>query len=90
MKLITVLGPSHSGKTTLVTALAALDGAPGKKLDISGVASVQNFRFMDEDWAAIDIAGGVENLSQAGPALAASDAAVLCVPADADAAVLVS
>lgn len=88
MKLITVLGPSHSGKSTLVAALAGLEGPPGKKLDIAGVAAVQNFKFMDEDWAAIDIAGGVENLSQAGPALAASDAAVLCVPADADAAVL--
>ena len=43
---------------------------------------------MGEDWAAIDIAGGSENLSAVGPALAASDIAVICVPPDADAAVL--
>ncbi len=88
MKVFTVLGPSHSGKTTLVDALVGLDGKPGKAFEVPGVAAVRSFGFMDEDWAAIDIAGGSENLAPVGAALAASDAAVLCVPADADAAVL--
>lgn len=88
MKVFTVLGPSHSGKSTLVEALAGLEESPGKRLDIPGVAAVQGFGFMGEDWAAIDIAGGTENLAPVGAALAASDAAVLCVPADAEAAVL--
>ncbi len=88
MKVFTVLGPSHAGKSTLVEALVGLEDSPGKRLDIPGVASVQGFGFMGEDWAAIDIAGGSENLSPVGAALAASDAAVLCVPADADDAVL--
>ncbi len=88
MRLFTVLGPSHAGKSSLVEALAGLDGVSGKLLDIPGVARVRSFGFMGDDWAAIDIAGGSENLAPVGPALAASDAAVLCVPADADAAVL--
>ena len=88
MRVVTILGPSHSGKTTLVDAMVGLEGAAGAHMDVAGVASVRNFKYMGDGWAAIDIAGGAENLSQAGAALAASDAAVLCVPADADAAVL--
>lgn len=88
MRVFTVLGPSHAGKSTLVEALVGLDGTPGKTFEVSGVAKVRSFGFMGEDWAAIDIAGGSENLAPVGGALAASDAAVLCVPADADGAVL--
>ena len=88
MRVFTIMGPSQSGKTTLARALAGLDGAMGKRQETAAVAAMQPFSFMAEDWAAIDLAGGAENLAQAGPALAASDAAVLCVPADPDAAVL--
>ena len=88
MRVFTVMGPSGSGKSTLVEALVGLEASPGKTLAVPGVATVRSFGFMDEDWAAIDIAGGSENLSPVGAALAASDAVVLCVPADADAAVL--
>ncbi|WP_343117349.1 elongation factor G [Ostreiculturibacter nitratireducens] len=88
MRVLSVLGPSQSGKTTLVEAMAGLEESHEKPLDIEGVASARKFRFMDEDWAAFDIVGGADNLAQLGPALAASDAAVLCVPADAEAAVL--
>lgn len=88
MRVFTVLGPSHSGKTALVQALAALDGQRGKSLTIPGVATVSAFAFMGEDWAAIDMAGGPENLGAADCALGASDIAVICVPADAEGAVL--
>ncbi len=88
MRVFTVLGPSQSGKTTLVTALAGLEEQRPATLDVTGTAKVTSFSFMGDDWTAIDIAGGADNLAPAGPALAASDAAVLCVPADADAAVL--
>ena len=88
MRVFTVLGPSNSGKSTLVQALAGLEGSPGKSLSVPGVATVASFGFMGEDWAAIDVAGGSENLGPIGPALAASDIALICVPADADAAVL--
>lgn len=88
MRVFTVLGPSGAGKSTLVQALAALEERRGKTLSVPGVASVTSFGFMGQDWAAIDIAGGAENLGSVGPALAASDIAVLVVPPDAEAAVL--
>lgn len=88
MRVFTVLGPSGSGKTSLVHALAGLEGGHGRTLTIAGVAAISSFRFMEEDWAAIDMAGGVETLGMADAALAASDIAILCVPPDADAAVL--
>jgi elongation factor G len=88
MRVFTVLGPSQSGKTTLVAALVGLDGHGGKSFETAGATSVRRFSFLDEEWAAIDVAGGADNLPAVGPALAASDAAVLCVPAEADAAVL--
>ena len=88
MRVFTVIGASHSGKTTLTEALAGLEDTPGESLEVAGVATVRTFRFMGDDWAAIDIADGPENLSHAGPALAASDAVVLCVAAEAEAAVL--
>ncbi len=88
MRVFTVLGPSGSGKTTLVQALSDLDGKRGKSLAVPGVATVTSFRFMDEDWGAIDMAGGAENLGAVTAALAASDIAVVCVPPDAESAVL--
>lgn len=88
MRVFTVLGPSQSGKSTLIDGLVGLEEQRPVTLDIPGVAKVSQFGFMGDDWTAVDIAGGAENLSTAGPALAASDAAVLCVGADPDAAVL--
>ncbi|MEL6647879.1 MAG: elongation factor G, partial [Pseudomonadota bacterium] len=84
----TVLGPSQSGKSTLLKGLIGLEPQRATSLDLQGAATATEFTFMGDDWCAIDIAGGAENLSTAGPALAASDAAVLCVGADPDAAVL--
>ena len=88
MRVFSVVGPSSAGKSTLLEALVGLDGSPGKTLEVPGVATVRSFGFMGDDWAAIDIAGGTENIAPVGPALAASDAVVLCVPTDADGAVL--
>lgn len=86
MRVFTVLGPSQSGKSTLVEGLVGLEAKRAQVLDLPGVARVSRFGFMGDDWTAIDIAGGAENLCTAGPALAASDAAVLCVGTDAEAA----
>ena len=88
MRTFTIMGPPHAGKSALIEALAGLEGGRGKTLATMGGAGVTSFRFMGDDWAAFDIPGGLEFLPQAGPALAASDAAVLCVPAEAGAAVL--
>ncbi|MGI9394244.1 MAG: GTP-binding protein, partial [Boseongicola sp.] len=88
MRAFTVIGPSQSGKSTLVEALAGLEGAKPQTLKLMGDASVTKFDFLGDRWAAFDIPGGQDNISLIGPALAASDAAVLCAPAEGDAAVL--
>ena len=88
MKVFTVLGPSGSGKTTLIEALAGLDGPGGGTSHAVGGVAVRLFSYLGEDWAALEVPGGADTLALAGPALAMSDAAVLCVPADEDAAVL--
>ena len=88
MRVFTVLGPSHSGKSTLVDDLGRLDGPGGTTLKVSDAARLHVFKYLGDDWAAFDIAGGPDNIAYAGPAMAASDAVVLCVPPESDAAVL--
>ncbi len=87
MRVFCVIGPTHSGKSTLVKALGGLDGSD-RRVDISGVVTLHSFDYLDEPWAAIDVDGGGDALAYVGPALAASDAAVLCLPPDPEAAQL--
>jgi elongation factor G len=56
--------------------------------DASNGLALTRFTFLGEPWCAIDIAGSAEYSSAAGAALMASDAAILCLPADPAAAVL--
>ena len=87
MRVFSVLGPAQSGKSTLIQALARLEGRP-ESFDIGGVVGLHRFDYLDEAWMAIEVDGGSDTLAYAGPALALSDVAVLCVPPDPDAAVL--
>ncbi len=87
MRCFAVLGPSQSGKTELVKALAALEDAHPQS-EAAGHLSLTRFRFMDEEWGALDIAGGPEFARMSGAALLAADAAVLCVSPDPGEAVL--
>ncbi|MCB2115135.1 MAG: elongation factor G [Rhodobacteraceae bacterium] len=87
MRCITVLGPSQSGKTELVKALVALEGGHSRS-ETAGHLALTRFGFMGEDWCALDVAGGPEYARMGGAALLAADAAVLCVAADPDEAVL--
>jgi elongation factor G len=87
MRCFTVLGPSQSGKTELVRALAALEDAHPRS-ETAGHLTLTRFGFMDEDWCAIDVAGGPEFARMGGAALLAADAAVICVAPDPDEAVL--
>ncbi|MGL4281398.1 MAG: elongation factor G [Albidovulum sp.] len=87
MRCVAVLGPSQSGKTELVKALAALEDAHPQS-ETAGHLSLTRFRFMGEDWGALDVAGGPEFARMGGAALLAADAAVLCVSPDPDEAVL--
>lgn len=88
MRVATILGPSQAGKTTLAGALAALDDERPRRLTLYGDVAATRFSFMGEPWAILDAPGGSHNLPLVSAALAASDAAILCVPAEADAAVL--
>ena len=85
MRCFTVIGPSHSGKTTLVKALGELEGGSAES-SFSDRLSFRVFNYIGESWGAIDVAGGTDNLGAAGHALAASDSAVLCVPPNPDGA----
>ncbi|MGV6848284.1 MAG: elongation factor G [Marinibacterium sp.] len=88
MRAVTIIGPSQSGKSTLAAALAGLEGSRARPMHFMGDVQARSFDFMGEPWTVFDVPGGVENAAQIGPVLAASDAAVLCVPADTGAAVL--
>lgn len=87
MRCITVLGPSQSGKTELVRALAALDDDHPRS-ETAGHLTLTRFGFMGEDWCALDLSGGPEFARMGGAALLAADAAVLCVAPDPEEAVL--
>ncbi len=87
MRVFTVLGPSQSGKTTLVEAISRLDDRP-TTFDVSGTVHLHGFSYLGEPWCAVDVDGGGDNLAYVGPAMAISDAAVVVVPPDPNAAVL--
>lgn len=89
MRVFTVIGPTQSGKTTLVDHLCGLEGR-AQHFDIAGTVRMSAFSYLEESWLAIDIQGGPDALAYVGPALAASDEAVICVPPDPEAAVLVA
>ena len=74
MRAFAVLGPPQSGKTTLIAAMAGLEGSRSKTDALLGGSSITTFKYMGDDWAAIDIPGGHDSLALAGPALAACDA----------------
>lgn len=87
MRCFTILGPAASGKSTLVEALARLEGTRPEATEESGVRTL-SFPFVGEQWFAIDCPGGAEALPEARQTLLASDVAVICVPPDPEQAVL--
>lgn len=87
MRVVTILGPSQSGKTTLVRQLAGLESGAAAS-ENCGHLTLTSFRFLDEAWCALDLPGGAEYAALSQGALMASDAAVLVVPPDPAAAVL--
>ncbi len=88
VRAIAVIGPSQSGKSTLIEGIAGFDGGRGTTLGLYGGAAITAFDFMTEPWAALEVPGGHDHQGLVGPVLAACDAAVLCVPAQVDAAEL--
>lgn len=87
MRCFTVLGPSQTGKSTIVEKLGSLEGAPRKSISPYGL-NLTEFSFGNEAWCALDTPGGNEALVHAQHALLASDACILCVSPTPDEAVL--
>jgi len=87
MRCISVLGPSQSGKSTLVKQLAALDGGRSAA-EAMDPLTITSFDYLGEPWCALDLPGGSEYAALAQGALMASDAAVLVVPPEPEAAML--
>ncbi|MGM4913150.1 elongation factor G [Rhizobium sp. 768_B6_N1_8] len=78
MRCFTVLGPSQTGKSTVVEKLGSLEGAPRKSSSPYGL-NLTEFTFGNEAWCALDAPGPNEALAHAQHALLASDACILCV-----------
>lgn len=87
MRCFTVLGPSQTGKSTVVEKLGSLEGAPRKSISPYGL-NLTEFTFGNESWCALDAPGGTEALAHVQHALLASDACILCVSPVPDEAVL--
>lgn len=86
MRSLLVLGPSQSGKSTLVARLAGLEG--NAAVETAEHLTLTRFGFMGDRWCAIELAGGADFATMAGAGLMAADVAVLVVPPDPAAAVL--
>jgi elongation factor G len=78
MRCFTVLGPSQTGKTTVVEKLGSLEGTPRKSSSPHGL-NLTEFTFGNEAWCALDAPGAAESLPHVQHALLASDACILCV-----------
>jgi elongation factor G len=87
MRCFTVLGPSQTGKSTVVEKLGSLEGAPRKSSSPYGL-NLTEFTFGNEAWCALDAPGSSEALVHAQHALLASDACILCVSSAPEEAVL--
>ncbi|MEM9148190.1 MAG: elongation factor G [Pseudomonadota bacterium] len=87
MRLICVVGPSQSGKSTLVDALAGQGTRAGESALGSHMRLVR-CDWSGEPWGLIDCAGAIEAAPMIRTALIAADAMIVCVGPDPDQAVL--
>ncbi|WFU12018.1 elongation factor G (plasmid) [Rhizobium sp. CB3090] len=87
MRCFTVLGPSQTGKSTVVEKLSSLEGPPRKSSSPYGL-NLTEFTFSNETWCALDAPGPNEALAHVQHALLASDACILCISPAPEEAVL--
>ncbi|MEF2074238.1 elongation factor G [Consotaella aegiceratis] len=78
MRCFSVIGPSQTGKSTLVAKLASIEGQ-AKGSSSQDALALTEFEFLDEPWCALDTPGAIEFVALAQDALVASDACILCV-----------
>ncbi|TVQ55401.1 MAG: elongation factor G [Rhodobacteraceae bacterium] len=86
-RCVALIGPAHSGKSTLADALAALGGAAAPPASPTE-ARVLAFDYLGERWTVIDCPGAPDLLGLARDALLAADVAVVVAPPEPDAAAL--
>ena len=67
MRAVAVVGPSQSGKSTLIEGAAALEGARSQTLRMHGDTAITTFEFMGDPWAMLEAPGGHDSFSQVGP-----------------------
>lgn len=82
MKVISLIGPEQSGKTTVVEQLSKLEKNHRLSLKLFSGVEAHQFSFLEEKWTFFDLAGGVQNLASQKPALLASDAVVIVLPSN--------
>lgn len=83
-----VIGAPGTGKSTLTDRLAAIEGRQATPHGGANEPRVVAFRYLGEDWTAIDCPGSIEFLQDSVDALLVADAAVIVVPPDPEAAAL--
>ena len=86
-RCVAVVGQTGVGKSTLVDALAGLEGNKPPE-PAAGEVRCVNTSFLGERWAFLDCPGSLEFLQQSMDALLAADAAVICLSPDPEHAVL--
>jgi elongation factor G len=77
-RCIAVLGAAGSGKSTLVDRLCGLEGG-GAPAAATYETRAARFKFIGDDWTALDCPGSLEFMQQSMDALLAADAAVIVV-----------
>ncbi|MEM7778745.1 MAG: GTP-binding protein, partial [Pseudomonadota bacterium] len=87
MRCFSVIGPSQTGKSTLLDQFARIDGPAHETQSQSGIRVVR-FDAFGESWHGIDCPGAIEDISHTQMALLASDVAIVVVSPDPDKAVL--
>ncbi|MBC7637088.1 MAG: elongation factor G [Acetobacteraceae bacterium] len=81
-RVVAIIGPYASGKSTLSDALAAAAGGPARRgAAPRGGTRIASSSYLDEAWTLIDCPGSVETMHETAAALAVADIAVLvCDP----------
>lgn len=81
-RVVAIIGPYASGKSTLSDALAAAAGGPARRgAAPRGGTRVASCSYLDEAWNLIDCPGSVEAMHETAAALAVADiAVVVCDP----------
>jgi elongation factor G len=87
MRCVAVLGPSQTGKSTLVEELGKL-GERSERVATPMGPDLTRFDFLGDDWVALDCPGSIESLCRTQVALLGADAAIVCVSPNPEEAVL--